>query len=157
MTHPDTDLVLERTIDVPPQLVWRVWTEPKHLVQWFTPRPWKTVEAHIDLRPGGAFDFVMESPEGERTPHHACYLEVVEGRRIVWTDALRAGFRPSASGGLPFRFTAVLEIEPHGAGTRYRAIAMHASTADREHHAELGFHEGWGAALEQLVEHARSL
>jgi uncharacterized protein YndB with AHSA1/START domain len=154
----DTDLVLERSLEVPASLLWRAWTEPEHLVRWFTPRPWKTVSATIDLRAGGGFEFVMESPEGERFPHRACYLEVIEGRHIVWTDALHAGFRPAASGGLPFRFTAAIDIEPTGArSVSYRATAMHATTADRDEHAKLGFHEGWGAALDQLLEHVRTL
>ena len=155
---PDTDLVLARELEVPASLLWRAWTEPEHLVRWFTPRPWKTVSARIELRPGGAFEFEMESPEGERFPHRACYLEIVEGRRLVWTDALHAGFRPAASGGLPFRFTAAIDLEPVGPRrVRYRATAMHASAADRDEHAKLGFHEGWGTVLEQLVEHVRSI
>ena len=52
---PKLDLVLERVVDVPPELVWRAWTEPKHLMPWFTPAPWKTVDCEIDLRPGGIF------------------------------------------------------------------------------------------------------
>ena len=56
---PKLDLILEREIDVPPELVWRAWTEPQHLMKWFTPAPWKTVECEIDLRPGGIFRTVM--------------------------------------------------------------------------------------------------
>lgn len=72
---PKLDLRLERTIDVSPSLVWKAWTEPEHIVHWFTPAPWKTVECKIDLRPGGEFCSVMESPEGERFPNVGCYLE----------------------------------------------------------------------------------
>ena len=51
---PKTDLVLERVVDVAPELVWKAWTTPEYLKQWFTPAPWKTVGCEIDLRPGRA-------------------------------------------------------------------------------------------------------
>jgi uncharacterized protein YndB with AHSA1/START domain len=94
-TDPELDLVLERTVDVRPALVWAAWTRPELLVQWFTPRPWTTTDCKIDLRPGGRFDTVMRSPEGQEFPNAGCYLEVVPERRLVWTNALLAGFRPA--------------------------------------------------------------
>lgn len=98
-TQPDPklDLVLERTIDVPPALVWQAWTQPEHIKHWLTPAPWQTVRCDVDLRPGGRFRFVMRSPEGEEHTHDCCYLEIVEGSRLVWTNALLPGFRPAAA------------------------------------------------------------
>jgi uncharacterized protein YndB with AHSA1/START domain len=90
-----TDLPLERVIDVPPALVWRAWTEPQLLMQWWTPRPWKTVACDIDLQPGGIFHTVMQSPEGEKFPYTGCYLEIVKNRRLVWTFLLGPGYRPA--------------------------------------------------------------
>lgn len=144
---PQLDLVLERVVDVPPEMVWEAWTDPEQLKQWFTPVPWKTVECEIDLRAGGRFYTVMESPEGERFSGDGCYLEVVPNRRLVFTDALLPGYRPAEN---PF-MTAIVEITPEGSGTRYRAIAMHNSEATREKHEEMGFAEGWGKALDQMV------
>ena len=63
------DLVLERVVDVSPELVWMAWTQPEHLKKWFTPAPWTTVECVIDLRPGGEFRTVMKSPEGALYPN----------------------------------------------------------------------------------------
>ena len=45
---PELDLILERVVDVGPERVWRAWTEPEHLVKWFTPRPWETIDCAID-------------------------------------------------------------------------------------------------------------
>lgn len=155
--NPKLDLVLERIIDVSPDLVWAAWTEPEHLKQWFTPVPWKTVECEIDLRPGGIFRTVMQSPEGQNFPGASCYLEIVPNERLVWTNALEPGFRPAQ---LPaaemtecgeIKFTAVISMEPHGNGTKYTALAMHREEAARKKHEEMGFHDGWGKALDQLV------
>ena len=89
MPDPKHDLVLEREIAVPVELVWKAWTVPEHMMQWFTPKPWKTVECSVDLRPGGRSDLVMESPEGQRFPNRGCYLVVEPNRRLVFTS-LRA-------------------------------------------------------------------
>lgn len=154
---PKLDLVLERIVDVPPKLVWAAWTKPEHLKMWFTPKPWRTVDCEIDLRPGGIFRTVMRSPEGQEFPNVGCYLEVVESRKLVWTAALGPGFRPSKpNADVPF-FTAVIEFEPHGAGTRYTALVLHGTEEDAKRHAAMGFHEGWGTALDQLVAHARTM
>jgi uncharacterized protein YndB with AHSA1/START domain len=150
----DLDLVLERVIDVRPELVWRAWTEPEHLMRWFTPAPWKTVACVIDLRPGGRFRTTMQSPEGEeQPPSDGCYLEVVEQRKLVFTDALGPGYRPAREA----FFTAMILLEPEGTGTRYTAIAMHADRKKKQQHERMGFHDGWGKALDQLVAVAEEL
>lgn len=149
----ELDLVLEREIDAPRELVWAAWTRPEHLVRWFTPAPWQTVDCEMDLRPGGIFRTVMRGPGGEESGGSGCFLEIVENEKLVWTDALLPGFRPSAS---PF-FTAEIRLAPSGEGTRYTAIARHATASARKQHEEMGFHEGWGRALDQLVQVAREL
>jgi uncharacterized protein YndB with AHSA1/START domain len=144
---PELDLVFERTVPVSPERVFRAWTEPELIKKWFTPAPWKTVEAEIDLRPGGRFRTVMESPEGERFDNTGCVLEVEPNRKLAFTDALGPGYRPLAE---PF-FSAIVLIEPAPGGTRYTAIARHGTSENRRKHEEMGFHTGWSTALDQLV------
>jgi uncharacterized protein YndB with AHSA1/START domain len=154
MIDPKLDLVLERIVAVSPERVWAAWTRPEHVVKWFTPAPWTTPECEIDLRPGGIFRTVMRSPEGQLYPHVGCWLEIVPNRKLVWTDALEPGFRPTShETELGFRMTASILIEPHGTGTKYTAIAMHKDQESRDKHDSMGFQDGWGAALDQLVEH----
>ena len=117
---PRLDLVLERTIDVPRELVWAALTQPEHVSKWFTPAPWTVADCEIDLRPGGIFRTVMRSPEGNEFPNVGCYLEIISNERLVWTDALLPGYRPSEH---PF-FTAIVTLEPRGDGTPLRAPAM---------------------------------
>jgi len=146
--NPALDLVLERVVPVRTELVWKAWTEPKHLMQWFTPAPWSTIACEIDLRPGGIFSTTMRSPDGiVQPPGMGCYLEVVKERKLVWTDALGPGFRPAAKAFM----TACILIEPEGTGTRYIAIAMHVDEAAKRRHEAMGFHNGWSTALDQLV------
>ena len=157
------DLSFERIVDVPKELVWRAWTEPKHLMPWFCPLPWKTIDCEIDLRPGGIFRTTMQSPEGQLFPGTGCYLEVIKNERLTWTSALLPGFRPAVldttcgDEQAQFFFTATIELAPHGNGTRYTATVIHADEAGCQQHAAMGFEGGWGKALEQLVEYAKKM
>lgn len=154
--NPKLDLTFERVVDVPPELVWMAWTQPKHLMPWFCPLPWKTVECTIDLRPGGRFYSLMRGPDGkDLPPNEGCYLEVVENRRLTWTDALVADFRPAPPGGMGF--TGIIEMKPEGKGTRYIATALHRDEKTRKQHEEMGFHQGWGTALDQLVAYVKTV
>jgi uncharacterized protein YndB with AHSA1/START domain len=149
---PKLDLVLERNIDVPVGLVWEAWTTPESIKHWFVPKPWTIVSCEIDLRPGGAFTSVMRSPDGQEFTNSGCYLDIVPQQRMVFTDTLLPGFRPSPK---PF-FTAALLLEPKGSGTRYTAIAIHGSEEARKQHEEMGFHDGWGTVVDQMVAHIKA-
>ena len=118
---PELDLVLERTLPVAPDRVWAAWTDPALLVQWFTPAPWKTVSADLDVRPGGRCITTMESPEGEQFPNAGCYLQVEPGSLLVFTSAMVEEFRPVVAGDV-MPFTGRVEITPAAdGGTHYRA------------------------------------
>jgi uncharacterized protein YndB with AHSA1/START domain len=146
--NPKTDLLLERVVHVAPELVWAAWTQPEHLKKWFAPRPWTVSHCEVDLRPGGLCSTTMRSPEGQDFPNIGCYLEIIEHKKLVFTNTLGPDFRPSEN---PF-FTAVITLESHGTGTKYSALAMHKDEASRQQHEEMGFHVGWGMCLDQLVE-----
>ena len=157
--QPDSklDLSFTRVVDVPRSLVWRAWTEPELLKPWFCPLPWKTIDCEIDLRPGGIFRTTMQSPEGLEFPNQGCYLEVIPNEKLVWTNALLAGYRPSkpaatcGSDDAELKFTATVELADHAQGTRYTATVIHADEAGCKQHAAMGFEGGWGTALDQLV------
>lgn len=143
----DRELTLTRLIDAPREKVFRAWTEPALLTQWFTPAPWTTPHAELDVRPGGANFIVMRGPDGTEMPNRGVYLEVVENERLVITDAYTEAWLPSEK---PF-MTLVLTFEDEGGKTRYTARARHWTVADREAHEKMGFHEGWAQATDQLA------
>ena len=157
--NPETDLELGRLLSAPPALVWRCWTEPALICQWFCPKPWYVSEAVVDLRPGGRFFTLMNGPDGEKVPNEGSFLEVVPQRKLVFTDMFGADYAPVAvpESGAGLSFAAILTFEPEGTGTRYRAVARHRSRDDAETHSKMGFQEGWGAAANQLEELAASL
>ena len=141
------ELILTRTIDASPEKLFRAWTEPELMKQWFAPLPYTTPHAETDVRPGGSNLVVMRGPDGVDMPNRGVYLEVVPNRRLVVTDAYTKAWEPSEK---PF-MTLILTFDPEGRGTRYTARVLHWSEADRKEHEAMGFHEGWGAATDQLA------
>ena len=140
-------LQLSRLIAAPRQAVYRCWTEPALITQWFTPPPWQTVAAEVDVRPGGASLITMQGPDGTRVPNAGQFLAVEPGRLLVFTDAYLGDWVPSAK---PF-FTCVLSFEDEAGQTRYTARALHWTAEDCAAHDQMGFHTGWGIATDQLA------
>jgi uncharacterized protein YndB with AHSA1/START domain len=143
----DRELVLTRLIDAPREKLFKAWTKPELLKQWFAPLPWTTPTAQLDVRPGGASVITMRSPEGQDFPNAGVYLEIVENERLVFTDAYTKAWEPSQK---PF-MTVVLTFEDEGGKTRYTARVLHWTVADCEAHEKMGFHKGWGQCADQLA------
>jgi uncharacterized protein YndB with AHSA1/START domain len=146
-TSSDRELVITRVIDAPRETVFKAWTEPELLKQWFAPRPWTTPVAELDVRPGGSSLIVMRSPEGKEHPGRGVYLEVVKNERLVFTDAYTKAWEPSEK---PF-MTVTVTLEDLGGKTRYTARVSHWTVADRETHEKMGFHGGWALCADQLA------
>jgi len=82
---------------------------------------------------------------------------VIENEKLVWTAAPKPGYRPqNVTGDVPL-FTAVILLEPHGSGTKYTAIVIHGDEEGAKKHAAMGFHDGWGKALDQLASLAKKM
>ena len=147
------ELVLTRLIDAPRESLYRCWTEPELLKQWFAPLPYTTPAAELDVRPGGSSLITMRGPDGQDMPHRGVYLEVVKNEKLVFTDAYSHAWEPSAK---PF-MTGILTFDDEGGKTRYTARVLHWTEADREAHEKMGFHEGWGICTDQLAALAAKL
>jgi uncharacterized protein YndB with AHSA1/START domain len=156
---PARDIVLERVVAAPPPIVWRCWTVPEILIQWYLPRPWVLTKAVMDLRPGGRFSMVTGGPEGEGSTNEGSFLEIVPERKLVFTDLFGEDFAPfeTPDSSMGPNFTAVLTFEPEGTGTRHRAVARHRSAKDAAANREGGFEAGWNIVVNQLEERAKEL
>lgn len=152
---PERDLRISRVIRAAPVAIWRAWTDPRAFETWWVPAPARCRVIDMQVRPGGALLTQYRDPDGEFGPHmDACFLDVVEHERLVFTTALVRGWRPARD---PF-ITAIIDLAPHPEGTDYRAHVMHKDREQRDTHERLGFLDGWGAViaqLAQLVEHPR--
>jgi uncharacterized protein YndB with AHSA1/START domain len=103
----------------------------------------------------------MRSPEGEEFPTAGCYLEIVPNEKLVWTSALGPGYRPNIKTGATgscdeMYFTAVILLEAQESWTKYTAIVIHGDEETAKKHEEMGFYQGWGTTLDQLLALAKT-
>lgn len=153
---PKRDFAIERVIDAPPPLVWEALTRPEHLKEWYMPKAWGRVAlAEMDVRPGGVFRIDIAVGDGQVVPNLGCFLDVVPHSRLVWTSMLFPGYRPAVFDDIPI--TAIVTMEPQGAGTRYVFTALHRSEADCATNRSSGFYEGTEIAIDQFVALVHSL
>ncbi|ODU21959.1 MAG: ATPase [Sphingomonas sp. SCN 67-18] len=143
------ELAIERRIAATPARVWQVWT--LQLEQWWAPRPWQTRVIELDLRPGGRSCMEMSGPGGEVSVMEGVVLEIVPERRIVFTNAFRAGWIPQT----PF-MVGLFSFAADGDGTLYRAASRHWDEATMKQHEEMGFQQGWAQCAAQLAEIAEA-
>jgi uncharacterized protein YndB with AHSA1/START domain len=153
--HAEHDLSISRLVCAPRALVWKAWTDPGLLAQWWCPKPWSTEVRAFDPRPGGAFYTFMRGPDGGTSDNQGSFLEVVPQSRIVFTSMLVGGWRPADAPWMPF--TAIITLADEGDGTRYIASVLHPNQATRERHEQMGFDDGWGTCIDQLEALARTL
>src|SRR5260370_38402582 len=76
-------LVIERIFDAPRNLVFKAWTDPKQVAQWWGPKGFTNPACEMDVRPGGAMRICMLSPDGREHPVRGVFRELVEPERLA--------------------------------------------------------------------------
>ena len=146
--NTELDLITSRVIRAPRSAVWKAWSTASMFEKWWIPAPALCKVVKMDLTPGGEFETHISENSGPFSPHlSGCFLDIIEGERIVFTNALTGGWRPAEQ---PF-MTAIITFADHDNGTFYSARAMHKNNADKLMHDELGFQDGWGTVTAQLA------
>ena len=141
-------VVFTRTFDAPRELVFKMWTDPKHIAQWWGPHGFTNPRCEWDARPGGAIYIDMTGPDGRVYPMNGQFREVVEPERLVFVSAaLDAAGNPLFSVLNTVTFT-----EQSGRTTmRLEASVIDAGPAAAQYLQ--GMNEGWGQTLERLASH----
>ena len=148
--NSDLDLTLQRVIRAPRAVVWRAWTEPSQLEQWWVPAPAVARVDRLEAQPGGAFVTRISDDGVEFGPHmDASFLVVDDRERLVFTNAIDSGWRPTRPD--PVAMVAEIVLRDHPEGTDYQVVVRHGDPAARARHEELGFFDGWGAVTGQLA------
>lgn len=149
MSTGGSELSISRLIAASPAKIWKAWSRPEHLAQWWIPRPFECRVIKLDLRPGGGFETWMRESGDDFKPHvEGCFLDIVPERRMVWTTSLTEGWRPAEPW---LALSAIMTLETEQQGTRYSVRVLHKNAADSRKHEEMGFQEGWGTTIAQLA------
>jgi len=150
---PQTDLKLERTVAVPRALLWECWTTPEHIKHFFIPKPHSIESCEIDLKVGGKFNTLF-NVDGNLIPNHGVFLEIIEGEKLVFTDAYTEDWKPSEN---PFMTAMIIFEDLDDGSTKYTAIARHRTPEARQQPEVMGFFIGWGAVVDQVEAYAQKL
>ena len=154
MTDQPLDLEISRFLDVPRAKIWKAWSDPEILAQWWCPKPWTTEVREFEFFPGGGFYTFMRGPDGGESDNPGCFLEIVPNERLVFTSMLTGGWRPATPW---LAMTAIFTMADEGTGTRYVARCLHKDGADSKKHEDMGFYDGWGICASQLEDVAKTL
>src|SRR5713226_7960293 len=142
----EQELVLTRVFDAPRELVFKVWTDPKHVAQWWGPRGFTNPVCELDLRPGGAILIHMRGPDGIVYPMTGTYQEIVRPERLVFTSAAL-----DSDGNPLFEVLTTVTFAEEGGKTkqilRARVIKKTAQAAPYL----AGMEAGWTQSLERLA------
>lgn len=148
-------IVITRTFDAPRAIVFKMFTDPKHVAQWWGPKGFTSPGCEIDLRVGGVFLLHMRGPDGTTYPCKGVYREIVEPERIVYTGVADDGH--ACGGGLPPRACVTFSFVEHDGKTTLTIDTRLDSVADRDAAVKMGFHAGWTQSFERLADHLARL
>jgi len=144
-------LVITRTLDAPRSLVWKMFSDPYHLAQWWGPAGFTNRVEKLDFRTGGSWVHVMIGPDGRELPTDNVILEVKEPERIVYrnapADPKMFGDNP------PPAFTKTLTFEESDGRTMLTLVCTFDTEAHREAVVRRGFVLGTNESFDKLEAH----
>ena len=152
----EKEIVITREFAAPRQLVWDVWTQPKHIEKWFGPKGFDTrVEGH-DFKVGGRSTYVMIGPDGTEYPGTGVFKEIVPIEKIVTTDEFGEGIEKVESlknVDLPQGMISTFLFDDLGEQTKLTVLIAHPTVEDRKKHEDMGVVGGWNSSFDKLDEY----
>ncbi len=141
-------MTVTRTFDAPQAQVWKAWTDPQIMDQWWAPAPWKAKTKSMDFRPGGTWLYSMNGPDGEQHWSRADFKEINPitsySAADMFTDEMG---NPNPE--MPVMQWTV-HFAPKGSQTEVKSVISYQSEEDMLKIVEMGFKEGFEAAHQNL-------
>ncbi|MEP7164542.1 MAG: SRPBCC family protein [Ferruginibacter sp.] len=138
------EMSISRLINAPRELVFKVWTEPEHVAQWWGPNGFKNTVHEMNVKAGGVWRLTMHGPDGRDYPNKIVYKEVVKPERLVYQHMDDDGVEPVS-------FQVTVTFEEQGNKTLLNMKAVFASAAELERLVkEYGAKEGMSQNADRL-------
>jgi uncharacterized protein YndB with AHSA1/START domain len=149
--HSEWDLIITRVFDAPRELVFKTWTDPKHLAQWWGPKGFTNPVCEVDARAGGAIRIHMRAPDGIVYPMSGTFEEITPPERLVFVSSAL-----DESGKSMFDIlTTVVFADQHGKTALTLQARVIKATAQAPQYLK-GMQAGWTQSLDRLSDHLRS-
>jgi uncharacterized protein YndB with AHSA1/START domain len=150
--HGRASVTINRLIDAPVELMWQVWTDPKHLGAWWGPRMFTAPVCEVDLRVGGRMHIIMRGPGDFEHAADAVFEEIVPGSRLVWSmDAL------SLTGETLLKSRTTITMRDEGGKTRLIVESGGYGLVPEAVQMLAGMDAGWNQSIDKLAEHIAGL
>jgi uncharacterized protein YndB with AHSA1/START domain len=160
---PEREFIIYRVFDAPRDLVFKAWTDPKRLAQWWGPKGFTNPLCELDVRPGGAYRIVMRSPEGTDCPVKGIYREVVAPERLVmtvdcsehpaeWQDLVKPN-RAKGEANPAGEILGTVTFEDVKGRSKLTIRQRFASNAIRDAMLKMGMPDGWAQSLDRLADY----
>ena len=148
----DREIVTERLINAPRELVWKAWTDPKHLEQWWGPTGFTTTTKEFDFKPGGVWFHTMHGPDGTDYPNEIYYEEILEPSLITYAHG------GGEVGANDAQFHSTITFDDQDGKTLLTMRAVFDTVAQRDHVVKM-YHaiEGGQQTIARLDEYVMKL
>lgn len=143
-TSSNKELVLTRVLNAPRELVFKAWTEEKHMKQWWGPHGYSNPVCELDARVGGAIHIQMEGPTGNH-PMSGIFKEIVQPEKLVFTALV-----PDGKGGVVLENLNTVTFEAQGNKTKMTLRVEVLQSTDEAVPMLAGMKVGWSQSLEKL-------
>jgi uncharacterized protein YndB with AHSA1/START domain len=145
MTFPsDTEIYIEREFDAPAELLFKVYSDPEMVPQWWGPRKYSTRVDVMDVRVGGKWRFIQSDENGNEFGFRGEYKEIIPGKKVSYTFE----FEPLAG----HIMLETVELEEKNGKTLVKVLDAFSSKEDRDGMVQSGMEDGMNEANERLDE-----
>jgi len=149
----ERSVVITRVFDAPRELVFKAWTDPVHLAQWWGPRGFTNPVCEVDLRIGGALRIVMRAPDGAEHSMVGVFREIDPPARLVFDNIATDRDGKVLLEGL----TTVTFAEQGAGGTKLTVESRAVARVDFASRMLEGMDAGWTQSIDRLGEHVAKL
>jgi uncharacterized protein YndB with AHSA1/START domain len=144
------ELIIQRKLNAPRELVFKVWTDPDHVVKWWGPNGFTNTNIEMNVKEGGVWRYIMHAPDGTNFPNRITFIQVLKPERLIYWHGSDEDNDPNA-----FHVTITFEANDNQTNLTMRSVFK--SAAALEEVRKFGAVEGGNQSLQRLESHLQQM